>query len=84
MDNYICKILIHEGHNSLSSLQLAPHKNRPIVYGAKQQSAAPNDSIPTLNGAGILRIQRIMGALLYYARTVNNKLLIVLSTIGSQ
>ena len=84
MDDYIRNLLIREGHKAPSKPQLAPHKHRPIVYGATQQFAAPNDSSPALTAAGILRVQRIVGALLYYGRAVDNKLLVAISAIGSQ
>ena len=44
----------------------------------------PIDTSPTLNKKGIKRIQDIVGALLYVGRSVNNKLLVALSSIGSQ
>ena len=37
-----------------------------------------------LDGAIIKRVQAIVGALLYYARAVDKKLLVALSTIGGQ
>ena len=37
-----------------------------------------------LDKAGIRRVQMILGALLWIGRAVNNKLLVALSTIGSQ
>ncbi len=37
-----------------------------------------------LEPVGIKRIQAIIGALLYYARAVDNKLLVALSTLGTQ
>ena len=37
-----------------------------------------------MNEQGIKRIQGIVGVLLYVGRSVNNKLLVVLSAIGAQ
>ena len=42
------------------------------------------DTSPVLDPGGIKRIQAIIGALLYYARAVDNKLLVALSTLGTQ
>ena len=42
------------------------------------------DTSPLLNEKGIKRIQGIVGALLYVGRSVNNKLIVALSVIGSQ
>ena len=39
---------------------------------------------PDLDSAGVKRIQEIIEALLYYARAVDNKLFVALSTIGYQ
>ena len=39
---------------------------------------------PPLDAAGILRIQSIVGALLYYDRAVDNKPLVALSELGKQ
>ena len=37
-----------------------------------------------LDAASIKRVQSIVGAMLYYARTVDNRLLVALSTVGGQ
>ena len=42
------------------------------------------DSSPPIDSLGIKRVQGIVGALLHYARVVNNKLLVVLSAIEYQ
>ena len=64
--------------------QLSPHKHREIQYGAKVQTALDVDTSPPLDAKGIKRVQQIVGDLLYYARTVDNKLLVALHTIGMQ
>eukprot|EP00804_Cyclotella_cryptica_P009041 CCRYP_003144-RB/>CCRYP_003144-RB protein AED:0.42 eAED:0.43 QI:0/0/0/1/0/0/2/0/355 len=64
--------------------QLSPFKATPIVYGAKTQFSADPDNSPPLPTEGIKRVQGIVGALLYYARAVDNKLLHVLSDIGTE
>ena len=60
------------------------HKHREVIYGAKNQLTHEEDNIPPLENQGTKRIQGIVGALLYYAREVYNKLLAVLSSIGCQ
>ena len=84
MKNYISDLLLKEGWKKPATPQLSPHKHREIIYGAKQQLSAEADDSPPLNVKGIRRIQRIVGALLYYARAVDNKLLCALSAIGSR
>ena len=44
----------------------------------------PKYTSPSLDDKGIKRVQGIVGELLYMGRAVNNKLLVELSTIGSQ
>ena len=46
------------------------------------QQAPEEDSSPALDEKGVLRVQRIVVALLYYDRAINNNLLVVLSAIG--
>ena len=55
----------------------------PITYGAKQQFANSPGASPKLDNTGIKRVQSIVGALLYYGRAVDNKLLVALSDLGS-
>ena len=84
MNDYIGDLLFSEGHKAPAKSQLSPYQHREIVYGAKQQLAPDNDTSPRLDQAGIKRVQRITGSLLYYTRAVDNKLLASLSAIGSQ
>ena len=44
--------------------------------------AQPKDNSPPLDDKGIEQVQRIVGALLYVGRAVNNKLPVALSAIG--
>ena len=45
---------------------------------------AEEDTILKLNNEGIKRVQAIVGALLYYARALHNRILVGLSAIGDQ
>ena len=84
MNGYITNLILKFGHKSPTKPQLSPHRYRDIVYGSKHQLAAEEDTSPKLTNAGIKRVQTIVGALLYYARLVNNKLLVGISAIGTQ
>ena len=84
MDRYITKVLIKYGYPIPNKPQLSPHKHREVIYGAKEQLAPEDDTTPPLDIQGTNRAQGIVGALLYYARAVDNKLLFGLSAIGSQ
>ena len=55
-----------------------------MIYGAKEQIAPEDHTTPPPDSQGTKRIHVIVGALLYYSRAVENKLLVGLSTIGSQ
>jgi hypothetical protein len=64
--------------------QLSPHKHRKIIFGQTTQLTHVDPYSPPLSTEGVKRIQGIIGALLYYAHAVDNKLLAILSTLSSQ
>ena len=64
--------------------QRSPHRCKPINYGSKVQLTPEADTSKPLDSVGIRRVQKIVGALLWIGRAVNNKLLVALSAIGSQ
>lgn len=84
MNKYIDTLLLKYNHPKPRKLQHAPHKHRNIIYGTKEQLLPDENTSPPLDKAGIKQIQGIVGFLLYYARAVDNKLLVTLSTISSQ
>ena len=84
MDGYISKVLLKYGHPIPKKPQLSPHKHREVIYGAKEQITLEYDTTPPLYSQGTKRVQGIVSAFLYYARAVDNKLLVSLSAIGSQ
>jgi hypothetical protein len=62
-----------------------PHKHWPIQYGSKEQYANNEvDISPKIDAKGTKRVQGITGAILYYARAVDKKLLLTLKSIGIQ
>ena len=67
-----------------SKPQLSPYKHRKINCGAKSQFAPDEDTSPHLDLSGICRVQGIVGFLLYYARAVNNNILVSLISIGTE
>ena len=67
-----------------SKPQLLPHKNREINYGAKNKLAPNEENTPHLDLYGTRQVQGIVGALLYYEREVKNKILVSLSSVGTQ
>jgi hypothetical protein len=84
MPGYINNVLVKFNHPMPTKRQLSPHKHREIVYGQVTQITHNKPYSPPLSNDGIKMIQGIIGALLYYARAVDNKLLATLSTLSSQ
>jgi hypothetical protein len=84
MKKYIHNLLVKFEHPKPLKPQLSPYKHREIHYGAKVQKAMEDDTSAPLDAAGIKLVQGIVGALLYYARAVDNKLLVALNAIGTQ
>jgi hypothetical protein len=84
MPGYIDNFLIKFKHPRPSKPRLSPHACLPIAYGATTQFAPDNDSSALLPADRKRRIQEIVGSLLYYARAVDNKLLVALSAIAAR
>ena len=84
MKEYIAKVFLKYGNPIPKKSQLSPHKHRELIYGSKEQLAPEDDTTTPLDSQGTKRVQGIVGDLLYFARAVDNKLLVGLSTIGSQ
>ena len=84
MEDYIEELFIKVGHTKPIKAQILPYKHTPIVYGASKKSTAETDMSTLLDAKGILCVQNIVGALLYYICAVDNKLMVSLSAIGSQ
>jgi hypothetical protein len=76
MEDYIDTVLTKYNHQRPKKPVLSPYK--------AVQYTDDEDSTPPLNDAGVKRIQGIVGAILYYAQAVDNKLLHALSEIGTQ
>ena len=84
MKGYIAKFLLNHGDPIPKKPQLSPHKHHKVIYGAKEKLAPEDDTTPPLDSQGTKHFQGILGDLLYYARAVDNKLLVGLSAIRSQ
>eukprot|EP00804_Cyclotella_cryptica_P024021 CCRYP_020049-RA/>CCRYP_020049-RA protein AED:0.41 eAED:0.41 QI:0/-1/0/1/-1/1/1/0/276 len=84
MPRYIDKVLQRFQHPNPSPPQDGPYKPYPKKYGAVAQDPIPTDDSASLDAAGLKRIQQVVGALLYYARAVDNTILLSLSAIASE
>jgi hypothetical protein len=84
VEEYVATLLFKYNHPLPKKCQLSPFKATPIVYGAKTQFSPDPDDSPLLPTADIKHVQGIVGALLYYDRAIDNKLLHALSDIGTE
>jgi hypothetical protein len=84
MPGYIKNLLIKFKHPCPSKHCLSPYKCIPISYGAKAQLTPKADASERLDEHRKCRIQEIVGSLLYYARAIDNKLLVALSAIAAR
>ena len=84
MPSYINKFLLKFKHPKPCKRQFLPYKCLLIVYGAKQQFTLLQDTSEPLSTNQKQQIQEIVGALLYYAQAVDNKLLVALSAIAAR
>jgi hypothetical protein len=80
---YIFNVCTRYKHPMPTKRQLSPHKHPEIIFGQTTQLTHVDPYSPPLSTEGVTRIQGIIGALLYYAPAVNNKLLATLSTLSS-
>jgi hypothetical protein len=81
---YIFNLYTRYKHPMPTKRQLSPHKHCEIIFDQTTQLIHVNPYSPPLSTEGVNRIQGIISTLLYYARTVDNKLLATLSTLSSQ
>ena len=82
MNGYIDKLLMRYGHPRPRKPQISPHKYCEVKYVAKEQLTPEEDTSPPVDNEGTKRIHGIVGALLYYAGAVDDKLLVGLSVFG--
>ena len=78
MPGYIEKAIQRFTHPIPKKPQAAPSKWTAPNYGASVQYAEPEDETNHLDKSGITRLQEIIGVLLYYARAVDNTMLVSL------
>ena len=84
MPGYIKKKLHEYGHICPKRIQTCPYSPEPKAYGAKAQAPLLSDDSKILDKKGILKIQKIIGSILYYARAVDSTVLIGLSSIAAE
>ena len=84
MPGYIEAILNHYHHPRPIKPELAPHQYAPRLFSeTNSQAPIPDDDTARLNTYGVLRVQRVVGCILYYAHAIDSPLLPALIEIGS-
>ena len=84
MRTYIDTLLLTLDWPKPRKRQLSPFIAAPIAYGQKTQFTPEEDTSAPLSAKRLLRVQKIIGSLLYYARAVDNKLLVALNAISAR
>eukprot|EP00804_Cyclotella_cryptica_P026150 CCRYP_013039-RC/>CCRYP_013039-RC protein AED:0.28 eAED:0.28 QI:0/0/0/1/0/0.66/3/0/379 len=84
--NYSALLPTHHERRPSSLNITIPHQRNANSLPSKRPPSSTRrpDNSPPLPTEGIKRVQGIVGALLYYARAVDNKLLHALSDIGTE
>ena len=81
MPNYVQKTLTKLNHPKPIKPINAPHKWSTPAY-TKTPQIAPTDTTPLLNAERKIRIEKIVGSFLYYARAIDSSILPALSEIS--
>ena len=76
--------VLHKYHHKPSHRkQYSPYPYQNIVYGQKVQKPTPIDTTPKLNENNKKYVQKVIGALLYYARAIDCTMLVTLSKLSN-
>jgi hypothetical protein len=84
MPGYINKALNRFQHKTFGRSQHSPHAWTKPQYGSHPQLTPTPDNTDLLPPSTIMRIQEVVGALLFYVRAIDSTMLVSLSTIASQ
>lgn len=82
MPKYIPKLLQRYEHETPPSAQHSPHKAPPRAYGKAAQTPVPHDDSQLLPTDRRRRVQAVIGSVLFYARAVDNTVLVALSSMA--
>jgi hypothetical protein len=84
LSSYVKKKLQEYNHIASKCIQTCPYTPAPKQISSEAQSPFPPDLSPTLDKAGIKKVQKILGSILYYARATNMTVLMALRTIAAE
>lgn len=82
LPGYIKKVLQRFDHKPPAKPQHCPFRPHPKKYGKDSQDPLPSDETKLLDLKGVRKVQQVVGALLFYARAIDNTILPSLSTIA--
>jgi hypothetical protein len=83
MKSYVNDLLLSLNWRMPKKSQFLPFTATPILCGQKKQYTPDKDTSAPLSPERIKRVQKIIGSLMYYARVVDNKLLVALNAISA-
>lgn len=83
MPGYVEKALQRFCHPTPTKPEDSPHEWTQPKYGSKTQFTPDPDTSPPLEEEGIKRLRQLIGTLLYYARAIDNTMLVALGSIAS-
>ena len=83
MDGYVEKALQKFMHPTPSRPTHSPHQWTKPQYGVKTQLTKAPDTSPPLDKSGIKRVQQIIGTMLFYARAIDNTMLVAIGSIAA-
>ena len=84
MPNYISKIRQRFNHREPSKPEHSPYKAPPRKYGLGAQDPIPPDDTAEIDEKRVRVVQQVIGGCLYYARAVDDTILMALSAIASE
>ena len=79
MPGYIRKKLQEYKHLLPGQMQTFPYLPEPKQFRTQAQAPLETDDTPKLDTAGIKRVQKIVGSILYYVRAVDMTVLMALT-----
>jgi hypothetical protein len=84
MPGYVERALRRFMHIAEHRPQHAPHRWTEPIYGQRIQYANDDDESPPLDAKSITFVQQVLGTFLYYARAVDNTMLVAINDLGTQ
>ena len=84
MPGYVDRLLARFEHIAPTKPQHSPHRAPPRHFGESAQNPLEHDSSAKLPPERVLRIQQIVGTIMYYARAVDLTTLVSLSSIAAE